>query len=303
MSVIIVGPKKNVVKNVVAYARVSTLQEEQEESFENQKAYYESYIKSVPSWNFGGIYADQGLSGRDTKHRLAFKQMISDAMQGKIDIILVKSISRFSRNAIDAQKYVQLLRQHSVEVRFDKEQLSSFDRNTELALNTLVICAEQESKSLSDNVRWTFQKLARKGIRHLGNNKVLGYDEIKGVLIPNERANIVRLIFENYAAGLSYQAIANKLENCNTKTMKGKDHFSTTTICRILHNEIYVGDRLIQKQPPKNFYTKKPDYTIEYESFYIKNDHEPIISRELWDKVQYILKVRNKHKRVKQATL
>lgn len=286
MKVIIISPTKKNAKHVAAYVRVSTLQEEQKESIVNQTAYYETYIKTVPHWQFAGIYADHGLSGRDVKHRLEFNKMIQDALEGKIDVILVKSISRFSRNVVDAQKYVQLLRRHNVEILFDEENLSSFNRNTELALNMLTLCAEQESKSISENVRWTYQRMAKQGLRHLGNNSVLGYDEIGGKLVPNEKADTIRFIFESYAAGLSIRAVIERLYLRGEKTMRGKERFNPGVISYILHNEIYVGDRLIQKQAPKNFYTKKPNPAKEYDSFYLRDNHEPIITREVWDAVQ-----------------
>lgn len=279
---------KDKIKNVVAYVRISTLQEKQMDSFENQKEYYETYIRSIPTWNYAGIYADEGLSGRSTKNRIEFNRMINDAVEGKIDIIIVKSISRFSRNIIDVQKYLQLLRIHNVEVIFDKERLSSFNRNAELILNTLALCAEQESKAISDNIKWTYQRLGKQGIRHLGSNKVLGYDEIDGVLVANERAETIRFIYTSYDQGLSIGEIIEKLYEQGERTLYGKDKFSHAAIKYILRNEIYVGDRIIQKNAPKDFYTKKPGRE-KYDSIYIKDDHEPIISRNIWERVQRIL--------------
>lgn len=186
---------------VAAYARVSTAQEEQEESYESQKEFYEAYIKSNPRWEFVGIYADQGLTGTESQHRIQFQQMIADAKAGKINIILVKSISRFARNAVEAQNYLHELRQYNVEVRFDKEQLSSFDGNTEMALNMMALVAELESRTTSENTRWTLQRLAEQGIRKVGN-RIFGYEEVDGVLNPDENAWAVKLIYEEFANGM-----------------------------------------------------------------------------------------------------
>lgn len=130
----------------------------------------------------------------------------------------------------------------------------------------------------------------------VGTNSSMGYDEIDGVLVPNEKAEIIRFIFESYASGTSIEKIIDELEKRGVKSPRGKDRFNTASIWYILHNEVYVGDRLIQKQPPKDFYTKKPDPTKEYESFYITDDHEPIISREIWEQVRERGKLASAHK-------
>lgn len=291
----IAGQEEKQIKNVAAYARVSTLQEEQELSYNSQKEYYEAYIRSVPNWNFVGMYADQGISGV-REDRPDFTRMLNDAYAGKIDTILVKSISRFARNAIVTQNVVHKLKAHNVEVIFDEQKLSSFNRNSEMVLNMMATVAEHESKSISKNIRWALDKRAEQGIRNYGNNQVLGYDEVDGVLVPNESAWVVRYMYEQSAAGVSIQSIINELKKMGVKTMRGKDSFCVGTIEHVLRNELYKGDKLIQKAAPVNLYTKKPDESINYDSYYIEDDHEPIVSKELWQKVQDRLNSYSKHK-------
>ena len=278
-------------KNVAAYARVSTLSEAQGESFETQVAYYTALISSNPQWIFAGVYADHGKSGLLAEKRPDFMRMMNDAMDGKIDIILVKSISRFGRNSLEAQTYVHKLREKGVEVKFEREGISSFDAQADMVFNFLVAVAQEESKSISQNTRWANEKLAKQGIRHLGNNRVLGYDEVNGVLTPNKDAWVVKYIFEEYAAGKSMLQICDGLEKKGFVTMTGNTKMRPSTISSILHNELYKGDQRIQKKPPKDLLTKKPDYSKEYTSYYVEDNHEAIVSRELWDKVQEILTV------------
>lgn len=278
-------------KNVAAYARVSTLSEAQDESFETQVAYYTALISSNPQWIFAGIYADHGKSGLSAEKRPEFMRMINDAMDGKIDIILAKSISRFGRNSLEAQTYVHKLREKGVEVKFEREGISSFDAQADMVFNFLVAVAQEESKSISQNTRWANEKLAKQGIRHLGNNRVLGYDEVNGVLTPNKDAWAVKYMFEEYAAGKSMLQICDRLEEKGFVTMTGNAKLRPSTISSILHNELYKGDQRIQKKPPKDLVTKKPDYSKEYTSYYVEDNHEAIVSRELWDKVQELLTV------------
>ena len=291
----IAGQEEKQIKNVAAYARVSTLQEEQELSYNSQKEYYEAYIRSVPNWNFVGMYADQGKSGV-REDRPEFTRMLNDAYAGKIDTILVKSISRFARNAIVTQNVVHKLKAHNVEVIFDEQKLSSFNRNSEMVLNMMATVAEHESRSISKNIKWALDKRAEQGIRNYGNNHVLGYDEVDGVLVPNDSAWVVRYMYEQSAAGVGIPSIINELKKMGVKTMRGKDSFSVAALEIILRNEIYKGDKLIQKAAPRNLYTKKPDESINYDSYYIEDDHEPIVSKELWQKVQDRLDSYSDHK-------
>ena len=271
---------------VAAYARVSTLTEEQESSYESQVNYFTTLIRNNPNWEFVEVYADQGKSGLRASKRPNFLRMIEDAKAGKIDIILVKSISRFGRNSLEAQEFAHILKEYDVEVRFEREELSTFDPQAEMVFNFLTAVAEEESRSIRENTIWTYRRLAEQGIRHIGNNRVLGYDEVDGVLTPNDQAWIPKLIFERFAEGKCYADIADELEEKEAERLRCKSRFTPTQIMRVLQNEIYVGDRRLQKQAPVDHKTKKPMKNVDYESYYIEDDHEGIVSREMWDAVQ-----------------
>jgi site-specific DNA recombinase len=282
--------KRDRILRVAAYARVSTLDEEQESSYNSQVKYFAELIKSNKRWVFVEVYADQGKSGVDASKRPNFLRMIEDAKAGKIDLILCKSISRFARNSLEAQEYTYLLKGLDVEVRFEREGLSTFDPQAEMVFNFLTAVAEEESRSNSENGIWTLKHLAEQGVRHIGNNRVLGYDEIDGVLTPNDKAWIPALILTRFAEGKRYEEIADELEEKNAERLRSKRKFNVSQFQSILKNEIYVGDRRIQKQPHVDYKTKKPKWGEEYESFYVEDDHEGIISREVWEKVQERLK-------------
>ena len=194
-------------KKVAAYARVSTLSEEQEESYETQVKYYTSMIEATEGWGFVGIYADQGITGTSAAKRPQFLRMLEDAREGKMNLILCKSISRFSRNFAEAEKYVHELKSINVEIRFEKEGISSFDPGSDLIFSLMAAMAQEESRSISENVKWSYRRLAEKGIRHVGNHRMLGYKEVNGKLTPNDDAWIVRMIFEEYAAGESINPV------------------------------------------------------------------------------------------------
>ncbi|MEG0494087.1 MAG: recombinase family protein, partial [Clostridia bacterium] len=270
---------------VAAYARVSTETEEQTESYETQVDYYTRLIRQNANWEYVDVYADR-KSATSAQHRPEFQRMMADGREKKFDILLVKAISRFARNVVDAQHYVHELKQYDVEVRFENESISSADPTAEMMFNILAIIAQQESKNKSENVRWTYQKLAEQGIRHIGNHRVLGYDEVKGKLTPNGDAWIVKLLFEQYAAGVSISRIIKNLDTAGAKRVRCDQPFNPAIIGYILKNEVYRGDRMLQKAAPHNYLTKKPDITQPYTSYYIKADHEAIIGNDTWNKVQ-----------------
>ncbi|MBR3245156.1 MAG: recombinase family protein, partial [Parasporobacterium sp.] len=277
-------------KRVAAYARVSTLAEEQDESYETQVRYYTDLIHANEGWEMVNVYADHGLTGTSTEKRPQFMQMLEDARGGKIDIILCKSISRFSRRFTDAQKYVHELKSLNVEVRFDKEGLSSFDPNTDMLFSLMATIAQEESRSISENVKWAYRRLAEQGIRHVGNHHMLGYDEVDGKLTPNKDAWIVRLMFEEYAAGVAPCDILRHLQEKGAKRMRSEKEFTWSSVMTILKNEVYVGNRLLQKSPPQNYLTKRPDPAEAYDSKYIHADHEGVVTGAIWDAVQARLK-------------
>ena len=278
-------------KRVAAYARVSTLFDDQEESFNTQCEYYTQLIQNTPNWDFVEVYADQGKSGLSAAKSPNFMRMIEDCRKGLIDIILVRSISRFGRNCYEVQHYMHILRELNVEIKFSKENLSSKDPSTDLIFNFMAAIAEEESRSISENIKWSLLKKARQGIRHVGNNHMLGFDEIDGKLTPNKDAWIPELIFKEYAEGKKLNEIGKSLDAKGAQRMRKKDAgFTADVLLKILNNECYMGDRIIQKNPPQDLKTKRPDPNAEYEQFYVKGDHEPIVSEELWERCQKRMK-------------
>ena len=286
-----IEPKKaRETKRVAPYVRVSTNKNNQEESFETQYAAYKNLIEATPDWVLAEVYADKGKSGTSTKHRPGFQKMIADAEAGKIDIILVKSISRFARNVGDCQKYVDILRACNVTVIFEKENIRSDEPTSNFALALIGAIAQDESHSISENRKWTYKQQFADGKFNLGNNRILGYDTVGGKLVPNDDAWIVREVFEQFVAGKSYAAIARSLAEKGAKTIRGGD-FSIVALQYMICNETYVGDKHLQKQPPKDYLTHRPNKQAEYQDYYLKDDHEGIVSRELWDQAQEIRKV------------
>ena len=272
-------------KRVTAYARVSTLSEGQEDSFETQLNYYMQKIYNNPTWLSVPVYSDHGFSALQAEKRPGFMQMIKDAKNNKFDIILVKGISRFCRNTGEAQEYIKLLKRNKVEVIFEREGISSFDSTAEMAFNVLAACAQEESRSISERTKWAIHKRMALGI-YKGYGQALGYNKVNNKLIPNDDAWIITQIFTDYANDLPLKTIINNLTQKGAVTLKSKSTFTVANIMKIISNEIYVGDRLIQKKAPKNYLTHKPDLTIPYDSHFIKNNHSGIVSRELWNKAQ-----------------
>ena len=187
-------------KRVAAYCRVSTKLEEQEESYELQRQYYEKYIRANAEWEFAGIYSDE-KSGTKVKNRPGFQKLIKDALAGDVDYILVKSISRFSRNIVDCQKYVNLLHGNGVDIHFDKENIDTADPSCSMILSFLSAIAQDESRSISENVRWGYRERFKRGEYNLGNNHIRGYDTVDGKLVPNEEAASIKLIYQMYIEG------------------------------------------------------------------------------------------------------
>ncbi len=277
-------------KNVAAYCRVSTNKDSQEESFEVQIKAYQKMINDNPQWVFAGIYSDSGRTGTSAMKRPGFQRMIADAMDGRIDIILVKSISRFARNVIDSQRYVQRLKEDGIIVKFERENISTDDPASEFIFSLLSAIAQDESHSISENVKWAYRNRFERGYYCLGNQRILGYDTDKnGKLVPNQDAWIVKEIFARFLAGESYRQIAEEITAMGGRPLRTNHPFSPETIRNMVSNETYVGDKLLQKKPPVDYLTKKPDKYLPYRSFYLKDDHEGLIDRETWEKVQTIL--------------
>ena len=281
-------PKRTTFR-VVAYARVSTNKEQQEESFETQKTAYQKLIEETEGWEFARIYADKARTGTKVKNRPGFQQMISDAEQGKLDIILVKNIARFSRNVGNCQEYVDRLKANNVTVIFEKENIRTDDPTSNFQLALLGAISQDESNSIGLNRRWAYQQRFANGDYNIGSNRILGYDSVDGKLVPNQDAWIIREIFERYVAGESYSGICRALSEKGAKTLRG-GKFTVEAVRYILSNETYVGDKHLMKQPPTDYLTHQPMKRSDYKDYYLTDDHEGIVSRELWDQAQAIKK-------------
>ena len=269
---------------VAVYCRVSTKRDEQEDSLEMQKEAYISLIKGRSDWELVGIYSDS-ISGLSAEKRPDFMRMIKDAMDGKIDRILCKSVSRFSRNVAECKKFTDMLRSRNISVEFEKEHLKTDDSTSTFIFSLMSAVAENESRSISENVRWGYQERFKRGEYNLGNNRILGYDSVDGKLVPNGDAGVIRSIFRQYADGVSIEAIRMGLAELGVLTKNGTP-LSKSNIQYILRNETYRGDKHLWKQPQKDFITKKVNPNVEQESIYLENDHEAVIDEETWAAVQ-----------------
>lgn len=280
---------KSNIKKVGAYCRVSTDSDEQMESYNAQVSEYTNKITDNPDWELVDIYADAGISGTNVKHRLAFNRMIRDCESGKIDLIITKSISRFARNTVDCLKHVRDLKNIGVEVFFEKENIYSFDSKMELVLTMLSSIAQEESRNISENTKWGLRKRFRDGVTVCNTERFLGYDkdENGNLVINEEQAKIVRRIFREYLDGKGYAAIGRGLEADGIITVAGKTKWWDSTIKGILENEKYYGELLLQKTVTVDYLTKKRVNNDNLEPMYkIDNNHEPIISKEMFDLVQ-----------------
>ncbi len=279
-------------RKVAAYARVSTDHEEQESSFEAQCAYYANYIKSRPDWEYAGMYADEGISGLSTKHRDGFNRMVKDALDGKIDLILTKSVSRFARNVVDSLSAIRELKARGTEVYFEKENIWTFDGKGELLISIMSSLSQEESRSISENVKWGHRKKFESGRYSLTYSHFLGYDkgEDGNLVINEEQAPIVRRIYSDFLLGLSVSAIARKLTDERIPTPAGKEKWSASTVRSILRNEKYEGSALLQKTFTADFLTKKTVKNQgELPQYFIEEDHEAIIDPAQFALVQEIL--------------
>lgn len=276
-------------RRVAGYARVSTDSDEQFVSYEAQVDYYTQYIKKNPEWEFVKVYTDEGISGTNTKHRIGFNEMIEDAMSGKIDLIVTKSVSRFARNTVDSLVTIRKLKENGVEVYFEKENIFSFDGKGELLLTIMSSLAQEESRSISENVTWGQRKRFADGKVSLPYKQFLGYR--KGAdgfpeVVPEE-AVIVRRIYTRFMEGLTPVAIAKELTANGIPTPAGKQRWQTSTVGSILKNEKYKGAALLQKCFTVDFLTKKKKVNEgEVPQYYVEHSHEPIITPEEFDKVQ-----------------
>ncbi len=290
------GTKENKLIRACAYCRVSTDNEEQKTSYDSQRIHYKNMIEENPNYEFVGIYADEGITGTQTKKREQFNQMMSDALNGKIDLILAKSISRFARNTVDTLNCVRLLREHNVDVYFEKENIHTLGLSNELFLTLYSAFAQAESESISENVKAGVRMKMKRG-ELVGKYAPFGYlyDKEKDIIIPDEsKKDIVTYIFEEYSKGVGFRTIALQLNQLGIPSPSNLK-WCHASVRRIIINEKYVGDLKSGKYYTENVLThkKKVNYG-EKEQYFTSNHHEPIISRELWDKCQEILTIRSK---------
>ena len=277
---------------VAAYARVSTEKEEQEDSFERQVEHYKQLIASKPEWKYVDIYADPGISGTRAEKRPDFLRMIEDCRAGKIQKILVKSISRFARNTVDALNYIRELKDLGISVYFESENIDTLTPGGEVLLTILAAMAEQESRTISSNIRWAYQRKFQNGDIVLNTGLMLGYRKVGKdedghdvFEINEEEAEIVRRIYREFIAGYSITQIAKRLAADGIKTKLGKDKWQHNVIVSILTNEKYTGNALLGK-------TWKPDVLTKYRQkndgkkapiYYVEDTHPAIIEKDMFE--------------------
>lgn len=272
---------------VAAYCRTSTNQEEQNSSLENQIEYYTAFIQSNPMWRFVAVYADQA-SGLHTKNRPGYRKLLRDCRKGKIDLILVKSLSRFGRDAQEAISTIRKLKQMNVGIYIELGGIFTM-KTPDSVIDLYAAFAQAESQTRSESIKFGIQNRMRSGKTILNHRQFLGYTKgPDGVLqIVPEEAEIVRKIFELYIQGNGVRKIKKYLESHGIKTVTGKTEWSTSTIDRMLSNEKYVGQVLMQKTYTPDFLTgKQVKNTGQKEMYLVENAHESIIDQETFDKVQ-----------------
>lgn len=279
--------KNSLPKRVCVYCRVSTDSEEQQTSFKSQKEFYTEYITKHEGWIFAGIYADEGLSGTSMRKRKEFNRMIADAMDGKIDIIIVKSVSRFARNVVDILNIVEQLTLKGIPIIFENDHLNSMDdqAGTRMRLLMSAAVAEDFSQNLSDSVKWG--KIRRIEQEKYPCVKTYGY-RIKdhNYEIYEPEAQIVRFIYKTYLAGQSYGQICKMLMDREVLSPGGVKLWKTSTVSYILENEKYKGDLHLQKQTYSDLKYRKRIKNTEGKQYYVENHHQPIISKTDWNRVQ-----------------
>ena len=276
-------------RRVAAYARVSTDSDEQFTSYEAQIDYYTQYINKRDDWEFVKVYTDEGISGTNTKRREGFNEMVADALAGKIDLIITKSVSRFARNTVDSLVTVRKLKERGVGVFFEKENIYTFDSKGELLITIMSSIAQEESRSISENVTWGRRKRFADGKVTMPFKSFLGYDRGEGgaPVINEKEAEVVRLIYRLFLGGRTAVGICKYLEELGILTPGGKAKWSQTTVMSILQNEKYKGDALLQKKFTVDFLTKKQKVNEgEVPQYYVEGSHPAIISAMDFDRVQ-----------------
>lgn len=282
-------------RRTAAYARVSTDNEDQATSYEAQIDYYTNYIKNRDDWEFVNIYTDDGISATNTKHREGFRRMIADALDGKIDLIITKSVSRFARNTVDSLTTVRQLKEKGIEIYFEKENIWTLDSKGELLITIMSSLAQEESRSISENVTWGQRKRFADGKVTVPFRRFLGYDrgEDGNLVLNEEEAPIIKRIYGMFLQGMTPYGIAKELTKDGILTPAKKKNWSAGTVRSILTNEKYKGDALLQKSYTVDFLTKKKKVNEgEIPQYYVENNHEAIIDPAVFDMVQRELEAR-----------
>ena len=287
-------------RRVAAYARVSTDSDEQLSSYEAQVDFYTRHIKSNPEWEFVAVYTDEGVTGTNTKKREGFNRMVEDALAGKIDLILTKSISRFARNTVDTLTTIRSLKEKGIEVYFEKENIYTLDAKGEVMLTIMSSLAQEESRSISENVIWGKRRSMEEGKVSLAYSRFLGYEKgPDGILqIVEEEAKIIRKIYSLFLEGRTVRSIADQLTSEGIRTPAGKTQWSVSTIMSILQNEKYKGDALLQKTYTVDFLSKTVKKNNgEITQYYIQNSHPAVIDPDTFELVQNEIKRRRPNRR------
>ena len=275
-------------KRVAAYARVSTVKDAQENSLQSQQEYFTEYIRQHPDWVFAGMYTDDGVSGLSIRRRDGFNRMVNDALDGKIDLILTKSLSRFARNTVDALTTIRKLKAAGVAVYFQRENINTMDSTGEFLLTLMSSFAEEESRSISEHVTWAVRRRYAQGIYHLPG-LLLGYRRslVGEIQVDEAGARVVRFIYLLALAGVSSTDICRILMDYGILSPGQGHRWEPHTIRSILKNEKYMGDAILQKEITVDFLTKtrKPNEG-EAPQYYVENGHPCIVSKSVWQEVQ-----------------
>ena len=273
---------------VAAYCRVSTEYEEQRQSLKSQVAYYTQKICDNPDWDFAGIYAEQ-KSGTRVDNRDEVKRLMNDCRNGKVDLILMKSLNRFGRNTLDVLLMLNELSKLNVAVYFEIEDIWSNDPRVKKYITMIAAAYQEESRQKSEAIKWGIRQSSCYGHIKLNHSQFLGYgrDEDKNLVVIEEEAKIVRLIYDLFLQGYGCRKIKKYLEDHDIETVTGKGQWSTSTIDRILSNEKYIGRNITPKTHTPDFLTgKQKENQGQIDTIVIENSHQPIISQEVFEAVQ-----------------
>lgn len=280
-------PKENKNLRVAAYCRISTSNKAQLRSLDIQIETYTKMIRSNKDWLFAGVFYDIE-SGLRRSGRTELDKMLRKAAKGKIDYIITKSISRVSRDTVELLKIIRFLRERSINMHFENENLDSIRMDKEFEITLRGMLAQDESRNISENIQWGFQRKFENGDIFTKYRNFMGYGCVDGeIVIVPEQAKIVRTIFNLYLQGLTFYRIKTYLESMGVRTVTGKEHWDTTTIQKMLKNEKYKGDTMLQKTFTEDFMAGKKSKNIgQRNRYYVKDSHPAIVPAEIFDKVQ-----------------